>query len=85
MEDLQASYLAGTTGVITSLPDDQWVQEVVAWEKYVWAALQITVADYALGYETQDSSAQDATKNVTTLGEKRLCQSQRMRKSGGFV
>lgn len=85
MEDLQTSYLAGTTGVITSLSDDQWVQEVVAWEKYVWAALQITVADYALGYETQDSSAQDATKNVTTLGEKRLCQSQRMRKSGGFV
>jgi hypothetical protein len=85
MEDLQASYLAGTTGVITSLLDDQWVREVVAWEKDVLAALQITVADYALGYETQDSSAQDATKNVTTLGEKQLCQSQRMRKSGGFV
>jgi hypothetical protein len=85
MEDLQASYMAGTTGVITSLPDDQWVQEVVAWKKYVWAALQITIADYALGYETQDSSAQDATKSVTMPGEKQLCQSQRMRESGGFV
>lgn len=85
MQELQASYLAGTSGVITSLPDDQWIKEVVAWEKYVWAALKITVADYAIGYTSQEPSSQASTKNESTSGEKQLCQAQRMRKSGGFV
>lgn len=26
-------------GQILSLPNDQWVQEVIAWEKYIWASM----------------------------------------------
>jgi hypothetical protein len=82
---LKATSLAGGTGYIPSLPDDQWVQEVTGWEAFVWAALQTAVTDYAVGPTVREPSAQAYMKNETTGGEKKLCQAQRVRRSGGFV
>jgi hypothetical protein len=72
-------------GFIPSLPDDQWVKEIVGWESTTWAALQIAVEKYATGAKSIDPSADDYVKAPETDGEKALCAMQRMRKSGGFV
>lgn len=70
---------------LPGLPDDQWMREVVAWEKFVWASLQTVTSDYAVGHATRDPSVLDHIRNETTLGERQLCGIQRMRKSGGFM
>lgn len=82
---LKAKDLAGGTGFIPSLPDDQWVRETTGWETFVWAALQTAVSDYAIGPAQREPSVRAYMKNETTNGEKELCQVQRVRKSGGFV
>jgi hypothetical protein len=73
------------TGIAQSLPDDQWLQELVAWESHVWAGLQMAVSDYAIGIAARDAAAASFVRNDTDAGEKQLCQSQRMRMAGGFV
>ena len=60
------------------------MQEVLAWEKYIWASLQIMLSDYAVGYVNIDPTIQATRKNLTT-GEQQLCGAQRMMKSGGFA
>lgn len=75
----------GRMDILESLPDDQWIREVIAWEKYVWASLQTIISDYATGPATRDPSALDHIRNDTTPGERQLCGVQRMRKSGGFM
>lgn len=72
-------------GVLSSLPDDQWVKEVVSWESNAWAALQIAVADYAIGAANRDTFSKQYVKEPSSEGEKKLCGMQKMRKSGGFV
>jgi hypothetical protein len=72
-------------GYIDRLSDDQWVQEVVGWEKFVWASLQSVVSDYAIGFAAREPSVEKYIKTDLTLGERQLCQSQRLRKSGGFM
>lgn len=75
----------GTAGVGSGLPDDQWAQEVIAWENYVWATFQFLVTDYAVGHNVRVPIMQELMKQDLTSGEKQLCGVQRMRKSGGFM
>ncbi|KAF2184852.1 hypothetical protein K469DRAFT_750706 [Zopfia rhizophila CBS 207.26] len=82
---LKAKDLAGGTGFILLLLDDQWIQEVTRWESFVWAALQTAVSDYAIGPAVRGPSAGAYIRNDTSNGEKELCHVQRVRKSGGFV
>jgi hypothetical protein len=86
MTACQAQILAQRNGgQFLSLPDDQWVQEIVSWEKYIWASLQTMVSDYAIGFGAQAPSAQSYVRTNLTQGERQLCGVQRMVKSGGFM
>ena len=85
MESLVVAKKFGNLGFITSLPNDQWMREVLEWEKYIWASLQTVVSDYAIGYTALDPSTQDSIRKNLTVGEKQLCQVQRMKRSGGFM
>lgn len=68
---------------VESLPDDQWIKEVQTWEAIAWAAIQIVIADYAIGPTVRDPSSKDlVVKNGT---EKELCSMMKMRRPGGFV
>lgn len=81
---LQASKILDS-GVILSLPDDQWIQEVVGWEMVIWASWQTMVSDYAVGYAARDPSLAKILKKNMTSGERQLCNLQQMRKSGSFM
>jgi hypothetical protein len=74
---------------VTSLPADFWKQEVLGWEQESWAGMQYTVTRFAIGGEGSDAPGQKETEGwwiePKTQGEKALCASQKMRKSGGFV
>ncbi|KAJ4291860.1 hypothetical protein N0V90_009756 [Kalmusia sp. IMI 367209] len=72
-------------GMIPSLPDDQWVQEITYWEQIVWASLQAIVSDYAVGYGVQEPSIEPYVKRNLTSGEEELCRAQRRVKPGGFM
>ena len=67
------------------MPKDQWVTEIVQWEQFVWAALQISVADYAIGPAVRTADAASYLIMPETEGDMMLCASQKMRKMGGFV
>ncbi|KAF2111917.1 hypothetical protein BDV96DRAFT_499062 [Lophiotrema nucula] len=75
----------GSRGVAIGLPADQWVAEVLGWERYVWAALQTFLSDYAIGYDSQYPGLQASVNMNLTKGQKELCNSQRMMKPGGLV
>lgn len=72
-------------GEVISLPNDQWQREVVRWEAIAWAGLQALLTDFAIGPKHRDPNADSYVKQASTPGEKQLCQSQKMQKSGGFV
>lgn len=72
---------------IPTLPDDQWVTEVMRAEKFAWSALQAAVADYAIGPALHDDNSVKWTNRTkwirpVTPGEHQLCGKQRMRKTG---
>lgn len=75
----------GNIGFITSLPNDQWMKEVLEWEKYIWASIQTVVSDYAIGYTALDPSTHDSIRTNLTNGEQQLCRAQKMKRSGGFM
>ena len=75
----------GNRGMVIALPDDQWVTEALGWERYVWAALQTFVSDYAVGYGAQYPGLQASINTTLAKGQKELCNSQRMMKPGGLV
>jgi hypothetical protein len=71
--------LPDSTRTIPSLPDNQWILELQAWEAANWVALQKSVTDYAGGSgETGSVPPDDDAK-------RRLCQMQKMRKTGDLV
>jgi hypothetical protein len=72
-------------GAITSLSRDQWMRELVIWESQVWASFQIAVADYASGTSDRVPATKEERIVPSTSGEKALCMTQKMRKSGAFV
>jgi hypothetical protein len=81
----EASRLLGAANFMAALPDDQWIREVVASEKFVWASMQTLVSDYAIGHAVRDPLVIESLKKNITKGERQLCGAQRMRKSGGFM
>jgi hypothetical protein len=66
----KASNILRMTGVVPSLPDDQWLQELIAWESHVWAGLQMGIVNYARGYSDRDPTAAKFLKNNTGKGVK---------------
>jgi hypothetical protein len=82
---VRAQSMVGTGLITVQMPADQWIVEARAMESSVWAALQISLADYAIGPIVRHPEIADYIWKATTPGEKRLCGSQKMRKAGGFV
>lgn len=73
-------------GVVAGqVPRDQWTIEAEGMESFVWTALQIAVADYAIGPSLRSPDIADNVTVPTTSGDKQLCGTQKMRKAGGFV
>lgn len=72
-------------GLVTELPDDQWVKEVVNWENYAWAGFQIMLSDAAIGPILRTQLADSYTDAPATAADSTLCQSMKMRKAGGFA
>lgn len=85
MQSLVASSKIDAQGASPGLPGDQWIQEIVAWESAAWAMLQISVADHALGPQLRLPELGSLVSLANSTAEKKLCQTQRMRKAGGFV
>ena len=82
---MSAQLKVSEAGFSAGLPDDQWIEEVVNWESYVWAGLQIAVADHALGPQLRVPEPSPAIVLANSTAEKALCKMQKMRKAGGFV
>ncbi|KAL1604937.1 hypothetical protein SLS60_004478 [Paraconiothyrium brasiliense] len=72
-------------GLVTELPDDQWLKEVVNWENYAWAGFQIMLSDAAIGPILRTQLADSYTDAPATAADSTLCQSMKMRKAGGFA
>ena len=68
-----------------SLPDVQWINEITAWESLVWTGYQTLIATAAIGPRVYDKFADEYTESVVGDGDKQLCSSLKMRKSGGFA
>ncbi|KAF2826710.1 hypothetical protein CC86DRAFT_349711 [Ophiobolus disseminans] len=71
--------------VPVQIPPDQWITEVKAMESYMWAKLQITMADYAIGPSVRNPDLDEYVLKPSTPADKQLCGTQKMRKAGGFV
>jgi len=84
-ERFEAQELATNAGIVESLADDHWIQELQTWESIVWAGHQLDIADYAIGATVRNPSAEKLILPPSTSEEKRLCKMQKMRKPGGFV
>lgn len=82
---VKASGLQDNFGIITELPVDQWVTEVVGWEATLWASLQVEFADYAIGRASRNREVAAFVKTNLTIGEKAFCGKQKMGNPGGFV
>ncbi|KAH7087776.1 hypothetical protein FB567DRAFT_353579 [Paraphoma chrysanthemicola] len=80
---LAQSKVTGRTS--PGLPDDQWIRELVAWEARVWASYQTLIATAVIGPSVFDEFANEYTEPVVEEGDRQLCQSLKMRKSGGFA
>jgi hypothetical protein len=74
-----------TVGQSKGLPDNQWIEELINWESYAYAGLQLFVVDRALGPQLRLSAPSEAVVPANTTGGKALCGMQRMHKAGGFV
>jgi hypothetical protein len=83
---LAGSIKAKTNETLPELPDDQWIKELVWAESKVWAALQVSIADYAIGPTVRDRGVglNEFIAPVTS-GEKQLCGLQKMKHSGDFA
>jgi hypothetical protein len=80
---LAESYLTGRSS--PGLPDDHWIKEVVAWESRVWASHQALISAAIIGPSVFDDFAYEYTEPVVDEGDRQLCQSLKMRKSGAFA
>jgi len=54
---LKTDLIITNSGLIPSLPDDQWTGEVIGWESVVWAAAQMMIADFSIGVAARIPSA----------------------------
>jgi hypothetical protein len=84
--DLVASQYVRSQGLVADqIPSDQWIIEARAAESFVWATMQVIMADYAIGPGARQYSLINATMKPETDGDRILCKSFKMRKAGGFV
>lgn len=83
--NLKASGLQENFGIITELPDDQWIKEVVGWESTLWASLQVELAEYTIGRAYRNPGVAAFVKTNLTSGEQAFCGKQKMGNPGGFV
>jgi hypothetical protein len=73
-------------GIVTAqVPENQWITEARAMESSVWAALQVSLVDYAIGPRVRSIELADYVVDPITSGDQQLCGAQKMRKAGGFV
>jgi hypothetical protein len=72
-------------GIIDSLPNDAWKEEILAWEQEAWTGMQIAFSQYAIGPKASDAMADNYWIKPETDGEKALCGAMKMKKSGDFV
>ncbi|CAO2656658.1 Nn.00g054610.m01.CDS01 [Neocucurbitaria sp. VM-36] len=80
----KAMALPPSQNVVPKLEDGMWWIELIAWERSVWASIQIAVADWAIGPTVRDGGATNWTQ-PSTDAERQLCHMQRMRVSGNIV
>ena len=73
-----------SVNAISSLPDDQWIQEFKLMETLWWTSQQIFMSDYAIGPLFRDPDAKDVFTPPNTTESKQVCNMQRMMKSGNF-
>ena len=57
----------------------------MAWTKHVLATTQLVFSDYAMGPAARVRSIQNSVRAPETVGEKALCASQKMHKTGDFA
>lgn len=74
-----------STVLISRVPDDQWIQELVWWESVSWASIQIFLTDLAVGMGKEDGFNLQLPTDSLSATEKQLCDMQRMRAPSGFV
>lgn len=80
------SKFAANNGFVTKdFPTDQWVTEVVGWEKFIWSTFQTYIADYAVGYNARVPQLKEYIQTNLTKGEQELCSVQRMVKPSGVM
>ncbi|KAH7392537.1 hypothetical protein BKA66DRAFT_457717 [Pyrenochaeta sp. MPI-SDFR-AT-0127] len=80
------SKFANNNGFVTKdFPTDQWVTEVVGWEKFIWSTFQTYIADYAIGYSARVPQLKEYIQTNLTKGEEELCGVQRMVKPSGVM
>ncbi|KAF2638963.1 hypothetical protein P280DRAFT_67807 [Massarina eburnea CBS 473.64] len=72
-------------GVSEALPDDQWIRELVGWEAITWTAYQMLISSSVIGPKVFDEFADEYREVPNSVGDQKLCQSLKMRKSGGFA
>lgn len=79
------SAVEGPGYMTAEVPRNQWVTEARNIEAATWAAMQINIADYAIGPGVRTPDLKDYVGKPETKGDQQLCRAQKMRKSGGFV
>lgn len=80
------SKFSSSNGFVTEdFPKDQWVSEVLGWEKYIWATFQAYISDYMVGYSARVPALKEYLKTNLTKGERELCSMQRMVKPSGVM
>lgn len=84
-EVLAAKQVQSDGSISVQLPPDQWITEAKWMESFVWASLQITLSDFAVGPSVRDPDVVKYVIKPTSTGDKQLCGMQKMRKAGGFV
>jgi hypothetical protein len=69
----------------SGLPSDQWVKEIIGWESRVWASYQTLIAAAVIGPSVFDQYAHEYIESADNEGDREMCQSLKMRKSGSFA
>jgi hypothetical protein len=85
--DTSQSWLRSGSYTGSTVPDDQWIQELKTWEASTWVAIQTAVSDYAIGPLRRINNQTGGINGLPpqTEGEKQLCQVMKMKKNGAIV
>ncbi|KAF2270405.1 hypothetical protein CC78DRAFT_132130 [Lojkania enalia] len=78
-----ASAAINIQGVIDSLPNDQWIQELARWESLWWTGTQVSVRNYAVGDPSIPPS--NTTLGSNPADDKELCRAYKTKKTSNVV